>query len=308
LTIGGVSVQFPQIYSNPIGIIKTMKRLTTGLVACALALAFVSSVPAQSVTQGKARVVRIGGHARFTTGNNVWQPLHVGDIVKPGTVIQTENKEGAFVDLVLGDGSGSLGMASAEGGPASAAITPIAYKPNAEQNVVRIWQNSALGIDKLTSTDTGADVVTETQLDLRAGRVLGTVKKMNSASKYEIKLPNGVAGIRGTFYDVTADGVVRVSSGSLVFAYMAADGTVTTKVVVAGQQFDARTGEVTPIPEDVLRFMDSVERLLLAMGIPGKEGTEFVRDHTIHHVSPHRGHGHHGHGGGPGITEPGDGE
>jgi len=183
-----------------------MKRLTTGLVACALALAMVSSATAQSVTQGKARVVRIGGHARFTTGNNVWQPLHVGDVVKAGTVIQTENKEGAFVDLVLGDGSGSLGMASADSGAASAAsITPIAYRPSAEQNVVRIWQNSALGIDKLTSTDTGADVVSETQLDLRTGRVMGTVKKMNAASKYEIKLPNGVAGIRGTFYDITAD-------------------------------------------------------------------------------------------------------
>src|SRR6476660_5195010 len=113
-----------------------MKRLTTGLVACALALAMVTSATAQSVTQGKARVIRIGGHARFTTGNNVWQPLHVGDVIKPGTVIQTETKEGAFVDLVLGDGSGSLGMASAEGGPSSTAITPIAYRPNAEQNVV----------------------------------------------------------------------------------------------------------------------------------------------------------------------------
>src|ERR1041385_6415801 len=185
----------------------------------------VTSVTAQSVIQGKARVVRIGGHARFTTGNNVWQPLHVGDIVKAGTVIQTENKEGAFVDLVLGDGSGSLGVASSGGGASAAAASPIAYRPSAEQNVVRIWQNSALGIDKLTSTDTGADMVTDTQLDLRAGRVMGTVKKMNAASKYEIKLPNGVAGIRGTFYDITADGVVRVSSGSVVLAYMAADGT-----------------------------------------------------------------------------------
>jgi hypothetical protein len=272
-----------------------MKRLTTGLVACALALAMVTSVTAQSVTQGKARVVRIGGHARFTTGNNVWQPLHVGDVIRPGTVIQTENKEGAFVDLVLGDGGGSLGMASAGGGPTSAAVTPITYRPTAEQNVVRIWQNSALGIDKLTSTDTGADIVTETQLDLRAGRVLGTVKKMNSASKYEIKLPNGVAGIRGTFYDITADGVVRVSSGSVVLAYMAADGSVTTKVVMAGQQFDARTGEITPIPEDVLRMMDTVEHTLLAMGYSGKEHTEFTDDHTIYHVSPHHGHGH-GHG------------
>jgi len=136
--------------------------------------------------------------------------------------------------------------------------------------------------------------VTDTQLDLRAGRVLGTVKKMNSASKYEIKLPNGVAGIRGTFYDITTDGVVRVSAGSVVFAYMAADGTVTTKVVVAGQQFDARTGEITPIPEDILRTMDSVENMLLATGYSGKEHTEYTHDHTIYHVSPNRGHGHHG--------------
>jgi FecR protein len=285
-----------------------MKKLTTGLVACALALAMVSSVTAQSVVQGKARVVRIGGHARFTTGNNVWQPLHVGDVIKPGTVVQTENKEGAFVDLVLGDGSGSLGVASSGGGGASsAAVSPIAYRPSAEQNVVRIWQNSALGIDKLSSTDTGADVVTETQLDLRAGRVLGTVKKMNSASKYEIKLPNGVAGIRGTFYDITSDGVVRVTSGSVVLAYMAADGTVTTKVVVAGQQFDARTGEVTPIPEDVMRSMDTVERMLLSLGTPGEKPTEFVHDHTIYHVSPFRGHHGHGHGP-PGQTDSGDGQ
>jgi hypothetical protein len=120
---------------------------------------------------------------------------------------------------------------------------------------------------------------------------------MNSASKYEIKLPNGVAGIRGTFYDITADGVVRVSAGSVVLAYMAADGSVTTKVVVAGQQFDARTGEITPIPEEVLRIMDSVEHTLLATGYSGKDHVEFTHDHTIYHVSPH--HGHHGHGHGP---------
>jgi hypothetical protein len=185
-------------------------------------------------------------------------------------------------------------MAANDAAGSPPTVSPISYRPSAEQNVVRIWQNSALGIDKLTSTDTGSDVVSDTQLDLRTGRVMGTVKKMNAASKYEIKLPNGVAGIRGTFYDITADGVVRVSSGSVVLAYMAADGTVTTKVVVAGQQFDARTGEITPIPEDVLKMMDAVERMLLAFGVTPGERTEFAHDHTIFHVSPHRGHGHHG--------------
>ena len=56
-------------------------------------------------------------------------------------------------------------------------------------------ENSALGIDKLTSMDTGSDSVTETQLDLKAGHIMGSVKKLSAASKYEVKIPNGVAGI-----------------------------------------------------------------------------------------------------------------
>ncbi len=37
--------------------------------------------------------------------------------------------------------------------------------------MVRIWENTLLSIDKLTVTQTGADVVTETQLDLKAGHI-----------------------------------------------------------------------------------------------------------------------------------------
>ena len=70
-----------------------------------------------------------------------------------------------------------------------------------------MWENTLLGIDKLTVTQTGADVVTETQLDLKAGHIFGMVKKMSAASKYEVKIPNGVAGIRGTVYDISAEGV-----------------------------------------------------------------------------------------------------
>jgi len=58
----------------------------------------------------------------------------------------------------------------------------VTYQPAAEQNMVRIWENSRLGLDKLTSTETGANVVTETQLDLQAGHIFGSVKKMSAAS------------------------------------------------------------------------------------------------------------------------------
>jgi len=192
-------------------------------------------------------------------------------------------------------------MASAEGGPASSpAITPIAYRPNAEQNVVRIWQNSALGIDKLTSTDTGADVVTETQLDLRAGRVLDTVKKMNSASKYEIKLPNGVAGIRGTCYDLWANGLFRIGNGSGVISIIGADNQPNTKVVPGGYEFDPGTGQLNPLPQSVINSLNKLETQSRVVSAP--QMTTFTADRTVHHVSHH--HGHHGgdgqgDGGGP---------
>ena len=80
---------------------KRIQCLILGLVAGGLALAMVSTVSAQTV-QGVAKVVRIHGNARMTTGNNVWQPLKVGALVNPGTVIQTAKD--SYVDLVLGDG------------------------------------------------------------------------------------------------------------------------------------------------------------------------------------------------------------
>src|SRR5205814_9579473 len=131
---------------------------------------------------------------------------------------------------VLGDGNAPMGMTSLGGAPAVG--TPVYYQPTAEQNIIRVWENSLLGIDKLTSMETGADVVTETQLDRKAGRIFGSVKKMSAASKYEVKIPNGVAGIRGTIFEITAEGIIRVASGSVVLAFVGADGTVTTQEVL----------------------------------------------------------------------------
>src|SRR5207302_657843 len=70
---------------------------------------------------------------------------------------------------------------------------------------------------------------------LRSGRVLGNVRKMAAASKYEVKTPHGVAGIRGTEYDIRADGVVYVITGTVVAVYVDAQGKTTTVTVNAGQ-------------------------------------------------------------------------
>ena len=63
---------------------KKSSPLVSAVLACAMALALVTNVSAQEVKQLKAKVIRVSGHARFTTGNNVWQPLKVGDTLRAG--------------------------------------------------------------------------------------------------------------------------------------------------------------------------------------------------------------------------------
>lgn len=259
------------------------------LVVSGLVLAMVTTLAAQSATQGAAKVVRIKGAARFTTGNNVWQPVKVGALLRAGTVIQTAS-EGSYVDLVLGDEGAAV--------PRPVVGDSRLYTPTAaDQNIVRVFENSTLAVDKLTTMDTGADTVSEIQLDLQRGRIFGNVKKMSAASKYEVKLPNGVAGIRGTIYTLSAVGVVQVLVGSVVIAYVGADGNVVTQVVMGGQQFDARTGQITPIPN-----FNQKEMVKLAKETrvgPNTPPTTFTVDHTIYYVSPTIGHNGNAGGNGP---------
>ena len=233
---------------------KETRSVLNSLVACGVALAMVSTLAAQSGDQSAAKVVRLKGAVRCSTGNNVWQPLKLGDVVRPGTAIQTAAD--SRVDLVLGDASAPVARAI----PSDS----MSYMPMAEQNIVRLWENTLMGVDKLTETQTGAAVVTETALDLKAGHITGSVKKMSAASKYEVKLPNGVAGIKGTVYECFAEGVIKVREGSMVAAYTGAAGSIVTQVIMSMQMFDIRTGTLSPLPDSDKAGMDILVKELQA--------------------------------------------
>jgi hypothetical protein len=256
-----------------------MKKMATWIskaVVAGLALALTLSVVAQT-QEATATVTRIKGSARYSTDAANWKPLKVGMQLGGGVTIQTG--AGSYVDLLLGE-------------PDIIAQTPkigeyLAYKPLAEQDSLRIYEDSVLALDKLTTTKTGMDEVKETQLDLRAGTIFGKVKKLSAASKYEIKLPNGVAGIRGTIYSISAQGVVSVLTGSVVIAYTGSDGTVVTQVVNAGYEFDTRTGQLTPIPD--FKEKEMVEAARQAGVGPSTVPTTITVDQTEYYISPTQG-------------------
>ncbi len=255
------------------------------LIACGLALALVSVAQAQS--QGVAKVIRVKGSARYAVGGGSWEPLKANMIVKPGSVIQTGVEKGSFVDLLLTDSENApipalyTGPRGSAGGGSGGA-----YKPTAEQNVVRLYENTLLGVDKLSSMQTGAELVTDTQLDLKAGKIFGSVKKMNAASKYEVKLPNGVAGIRGTTFEISTAGVLSVLDGQVVLAIVGKDGVVRTKVISAGQSYDPAVDVISALPQsEIIRLENTVNGVQVTVrdtGVP----IHVSPDTTIYFVSP----------------------
>jgi hypothetical protein len=160
--------------------------------------AFVGATHVQAAPQMNEAVVRgVRGTANYSTDRGAnWRDLKVGARLKQNSIIRTA--PGATVDLFLGDN-----------GP-----------------VVRVTENTTMGIDRLT-VDRGNETIIETQLDLRSGRILGNVKKLAAASKYEVKTPQGVAGIRGTRYDISADGTVKIVQGDAIVVYVLGGRTST---------------------------------------------------------------------------------
>ncbi|HLX94583.1 MAG TPA: FecR domain-containing protein [Verrucomicrobiae bacterium] len=210
---------------------------------------------AQTVKPCVVTVVRIQGVARYSLGDNAWHPLVVGKILGSGAIIQSAAN--STVDIVMGGGAVAMPQAA----PAPDAITPasdpnvrglVSYKPMVEQNVIRMWGNTVLAVDKLTQYDTGVDTVSDTELDLRAGRIFFNVKKMSASSQFIIKIPNGVAGIRGSWGTADADtGVVAMGGGSAVESLII-NGQPSTSVINAGFQSNPQGGSPIPILPDVL--------------------------------------------------------
>jgi hypothetical protein len=183
--------------------------------------------------QAIVRAVR--GTAKYTTGKGVWVPVKVGTKLKAGDTIQTGPE--STVDLFLG------------------------------QSVVRVNADTAMGFDKLTQMGTGVETVTETQLNLQSGRILGNVKKLAAASKYEIKTPHGVAGIRGTEFIIDAGGRGRivVIAGTVLFA-PAGGGQVVT-IFEGNQYLPPADPNVAINQQNSVSQAQAAERLALAAAV-----------------------------------------
>jgi len=221
--------------------------LLAGSVA-ALAVGLATQTFAQSETLISSTVVRMKGHARYSTdGGKTWQMVTTGDRLVSGSMIQTAFK--SDMDIVLGGNT----------------ETQIA-------NLVSLSEDTLLKLEKVARKQAvgSPETAEEFSLDLRKGTIAGNVGKLSPASRYEITFVNGVAGTREGSYRLRANGELSVWQGKGFIAL--ADGRP-AKEVVAGQQFTPATGSVATLPPQATQLpAESQPASAAAKEIPAAPG------------------------------------
>jgi hypothetical protein len=194
------------------------------MVVLGVALGSMMAIGSLQAATGRAVVRTVSGTASYSEQGGEWQPLKTGQALGPGATVKT-GVDGQ-VDLFLGDN-----------GP-----------------TVHLFDSTTLGLDRLQIERTGPDAVVETQLNLTSGTIRGEVKKLSAASKYEVKTPNAVMGIRGTKYQISANGVVHVIEGSVVVVYInPSTQQMSTHTVSTGQTFVPPVNPAAPAATPTLR-------------------------------------------------------
>ena len=228
-------------------------RLAT-VVALSVAMLLGANLFAQEQQTGRAEVRAVRGTATYTVEGGPETPLKKGTVLTSGSVIKTGPE--SSVDLFLGNSAGT----------------------------VRVTENTTLGLDTLKLTDTGAETVVEIQFNLPQGSILGDVNKLSPASKYEIKLPNGVAGIRGTKYRISSTAYIVLLEGTLIFVFVPPGGNPTPYTLVAppAVYFSPIEG-IKPAPKDLVR--EVLEQFMGAEARPVEPGRT-ISEQVIRYLTP----------------------
>ena len=237
------------------------------LVLGMLALVCVSE-PSSEGQAGELSIKSVRGTANCATDHSSWV------VLKPG--------------MVLGEG------AELKTGPDSTVDVEFEYSGT----VLRLKPDSLLELTRMEEVVAGENAVIDTSLNLKAGSLIGSQRKLANPSTFAITTPNGSVTIRGTEYLVTAAGAVTCFRGE-VAVNSSHQGNPVSAEVPAGFSFNPATGQVAATASanlvssshDIQAVREDADKL-------GTDGDSFNRDYCDgdhghdHDVSPHQGHHH----------------
>jgi len=123
-----------------------------------------------SILNGKAEVKQMGAKS--------WIPAEVGMMLKQGDMIRTKSNSWVMLNL---NGSGDTANVEME--------------ENSKLTLAELLQDESRGTQ-------------QTLLDLAMGQVLIKAQKLHTAeSKFEVKTPTSIVGVRGTTFSVSVESV-----------------------------------------------------------------------------------------------------
>ena len=146
-----------------------------------------------------------------------WLPLAPNLVLKQGAILRTEGNSTA--DVIIKSSGTAL----------------------------RLNPSTLLEVTRLEKEVAGEEVITRTALELRSGALIGSQRKLENPSTFQIQTRAGTVTIRGTKYLVKADGTVRCFTGSISMVDNSTARAESGIVVPAGFSFDPATKAISAI-------------------------------------------------------------
>jgi hypothetical protein len=228
---------------------KRIQTITAYLVV--LVLAGVSSLKSAEPghVPGKATVRSVSGACTYTDTSGMAHKLRVNMELDAGATISTGPDSFVYLNI------------------------------NGLTSSVRVGSETSMSIPTMERIGAARDSDTVTMLDLRTGGIEGNVKKVAANSQYEIKTPHGVAGIRGTDFNIT---VTLLPSGEYQVTFTSVTGQIIVSAIVNGasvvrtlndhESWTPGYGDVVPTPvkllDTYLREIDDMINYLQQTGLP----------------------------------------
>ncbi len=192
-----------------------------------------------------ATAVRVKGWARWKgDSTSPWQALRPGTRLPAGSVIETCFNDSG-VDIALGNKHkppDHITLRSSNEPPGVRL-----GGPRRRGDYIHLYEGSCLTLNRLGRKPClgGAPVAVDVRLRLSAGRALCAVARpAEGSNSYEIDFVTGVARARGTLFEVTTEGIVKVLVGSVLVTWPGSPGQ---QIVMGFQSFDIRTGVLTAL-------------------------------------------------------------
>ena len=208
---------------------------------------FTLAATAADEKPGVVTVMSVKGEAQYSVdGGHTWIPVLAGKALGAGSLLQSGDR--TIVDVLIGQ---SYADKSAQAFKFDTKLNPARnVLPQLDRNTIRLRPNTVLGIEKLSVSAADATLVSDAELNLKKGRIFASIQKVSPSSVYLVKIPDGVAAVRGTSLSLDTDGgnntSCSVSSGTVWMSFTVTDANGNPVTDSSGNAVPAVTVSVTP--------------------------------------------------------------